>query len=131
MSAFYLSDAHILALAVYAGRMETADVARRVDIVKAHVGTIRRANRRSMRSRYGDTAGDPGWRRMTFSDYSNLANMGTPGGVQIAKLADCCDYQCCETGASYWRSPCHKLMNAIRNGAWSDVQGYDAARWAL
>ncbi len=128
MSAFYLSDAHILALAVYAGRMETADVAKRADIIKRHVGTIRRANKRSMQARYGSTAGDPGWLRL---DYGNLANMGTPTGAAIAKLADCCDYQCCETGDSYWRSPCHRLMSAIRNGAWSDVPGYSAARWSL
>ena len=128
MSAFYLSDAHILALAVYAGRMETADVAKRADIIKRHVGTIRRANRRGMRAEYGADAGDPGWLRL---DYSSLANMRTPVGVEIAKLADCCDYQCGGTGASYWRSPCHKLMNAIRDSAWEDVPGYDAARWSL
>lgn len=133
MSAFMCSDEHIAVLA-YSATFGT-------DSIEAHprfykdlkfrkaFNTLRAANMRAMRARYGKERGviSP----PTFNAATVASVQAHRDPVHVIKLAGCFDYQACEHDG-WERSEAYRVLGrAVLRCAHSQLPGYSNAPWAL
>lgn len=50
--------------------------------------------------------------------------------IEIVKLIDCLDYQCCET-EDYEGSIIQKILNTLKDHAIEQIEGYKESAWGL
>lgn len=129
MSAFVVSQNHVSALAHYAvvkkvwldGRSATQDD------FKSIYKVLAAENVRSVCCRYED---DKPENYAAFVSGRGVKPHVVLDAVQVVKLADCLEYQSCET-ENYRETEAYKLLNRIRSAATYSLPGYDDAKWAI
>lgn len=129
MSAFVVSKNHVAALAHYAINKQIwfdGRSARREDF-KTIYQTLAAENVRSVCHRY---AGDKAENYASFVSGRGVKPHVIVDPVQIIKLADCLDYQSCETD-DWKETEAYRLLEKIRNAAISNLPGYFTAEWAI
>lgn len=129
MSAFVVSKKHIAALANFA-------VAKKVWLGNHSAGpgdyesiykTLAAENVRSVCHRYADEKTE------NYADFLKPTGRGKSvviDPVSIIKLAQCLDYQSCETD-DWKETPACAILRQVINAAIDALPGYDAAPWAI
>lgn len=129
MSAFVVSQNHVSALAHYAvakkiwldGRSATAEDFKSIYKVLAS------ENVRSVCHRYEtDNPAD----YASFVSGRGVKPHVVLDPVQVIKLAECLDYQSCETDD--WKETfAYRILERIKSAAVNSLPGYDNAKWAI
>lgn len=129
MSAFVVSKKHVAALANFAVRQKVwigTHSAGPGDFESIYT-TLAKENVRSVCHRYEDEKPE------AYDDFLKPAGRGkhvVDSPVAVIKLAQCLDYQSCETDDWQETQAC-KILKAIINKAIDCLPGYDAAPWAI
>ena len=126
MSAFIVSDKHILAL-VEAGRIWSYEhspqcLDRGARNFQDIVDILINENYRSVNYRYREQE-EP--HKVTYTPIPMKYSK-----VDILKACDCYDYQACET-PDYEQSQAAKIIHKIRMNAIRTMPGYDQAPWGI
>lgn len=129
MSAFICSKNHISALAHYASthRVWLGTGSAKPEDFKSIYQTLAAENVRSVCARYED---DKQENYAGFTSGRGVKPHVITDPVTILKLADCLDYQSCET--SDWKeTTAYRILQGVRYAAVSSLPGYDAAPWGI
>ena len=131
MSAFICSRNHIEALALYWG-LGNGYVFKTQQEIQETADIFFNENVRSVRHRYPDYDTDdlPGPVDLAVPMINQMPQLTVRDPVQILKLAQCLDYQSCET--EDWReSKAYELLNTVKSHAISHLPGYNKASWDI
>lgn len=128
MSAYLCSRAHIATLVSFAERTQClgyhATLAGAASMLEAQ-------NVASVNYRYRDS---PGYAPASVEPYtvSEVPRLARPNvsAVEVIKLLQCLEYQCCETD-DYKETSAHTWIDNVLSCAIRKLPGYDAAPWGM
>lgn len=126
MSAFVVSQNHINAIVTWANHRDRGCYA--IADPTAIGQMLLNANNRSVRYRYTDADEQSMTDPEPFEWRPSAARRLSP--VEALKAIVCLDYQCCEPD-DYDGSQCHRALEQLKSQAISELEGYDAAPWAI
>jgi hypothetical protein len=132
MSAYLVNPKHIQAIVAWADNhgavpngLTTKDLA----------GYLALANLASVEWRYEDTAGNAAKMFLNMDsnqDYVKACGRTDrgplPSALEVLKLLNCLDYQCCEP-ENWESSQAYRYLNQVRAAATRELPGYDQLPW--
>jgi hypothetical protein len=129
MSAFVCSKNHVSALAHYAATKQvwTGTGSAKPEDFKSIYTILAAENVRSVCHRYQD---DRAENYLGFVSGRGVKPHVVVDPVTIIKLADCLDYQSCETD-DWKETTAYRILQGIRSAAIRSLPGYDAAPWGI
>lgn len=133
MSAFICTPKHINTIVSYAAQKDVALYLTNASGQRYRVRAERdpeliaecliKANYDSVNFRYSESQEVP------VGEYFPVATAFV-SAIQIVKLCDCLNYQCCEVD-DWEETDAAKIIRTIRNDAIGRIPGYDEAEWAI
>lgn len=127
MSAFVVNEEHVKQLALAWGQWDRWN-RRTPEAMTETAQELMRENLRSVRYRYPDSDELPGPIQTPEADTIVVRGLCKITPVMALKMADCLEYQSCETPDWKETAAC-KLLNAIRHLAINRLPGFEDAPW--